>query len=70
MRGRQVAVRILDQMQVLNQQVAVAWAVAEQRPDLRERAIIDLAPLRAVTAAPSAFSGVWELRCVRHLRAV
>ena len=45
MRGGDVAVLVLDQMQVLDQQVALARAVAEQRRDLVERLRIDLPAL-------------------------
>ena len=46
MRGREMAVAVLDQMQVLDEQVAPALALAQQRADLVERARVDLAPLR------------------------
>ena len=44
-RGRQMAVLVLDQVQVLDQQIAPARAVAEQRADLVERLRIDLPAL-------------------------
>ena len=46
MRRRQMAVAVLQQMQVLDQQIAPARPVAEQRPHLFERARIDLPALR------------------------
>ena len=46
MRGGEAAVAVLDQMQVLDQKVAPALALAQQRAHLLERARIDLAPLR------------------------
>ena len=45
MRGREVAVAVLDQMQMLDQQIAPARRVAEQRAHLVERRRIDLAAL-------------------------
>ena len=42
----QAAVAVLDQVQVLDQQVARARPVAEQRPDLLERRRVDLPALR------------------------
>jgi hypothetical protein len=45
MRGRKMAVAVLDQVQMLNQQVALARALTEQRPHLLERTGIDLAAL-------------------------
>ncbi len=46
MRGRKMAVVVLDQMQMLDQQIAAALALAKQRADLFERLRIDLAALR------------------------
>ena len=45
MRGRQVAEAVLDQVQMLDQQVAPARPVAEQRAHLVERRILELAAL-------------------------
>src|SRR5215472_11086341 len=54
-RGREIAVAILNKMQVLDQQIAAALAIAEQRADVRERLRIDLATLRgARRPAPAA----------------
>jgi hypothetical protein len=46
MRGGEMAVVVLDQMQMLDQQIAPARPVAEQRAHLVERRRIDLAALR------------------------
>ena len=46
MRGGEMAVAVLDQVQVLDQQVAPARPVAEQRAHLVERLRLDLAALR------------------------
>ena len=60
MGGREAAVRVLDQMQVLDQEIAPPWPVAEQRAHLVERLRVDLAALgrtpRAV--APSRPGGL------------
>ncbi len=52
MPGMQAAEMVLQQMQVLDQQVTAALAVAEQRLDLGERARVDLAALRVIRPAP------------------
>ena len=46
MGGGQMAVVVLDQMQVLDQQIAPARPVGQQRAHLRERRGVDLAALR------------------------
>ena len=46
MRGGEMAVFVLDQMQMLDQQIAPARLVAEQRADFVERLRIDLAAFR------------------------
>ena len=46
MRGGEMAVFVLDEMQMLDQQVAPARPVAEQRAHFVERRRIDLAALR------------------------
>ena len=51
MRGRDVAVLVLDEMQMLDQQIAPARLVAEQRADFGGGLGIDLAALRACGAA-------------------
>ena len=50
----QAAVPVLDQVQVLDQQVAPARPVAEQRADLVEGLRIDLPPLRRLARLPPA----------------
>ena len=54
MRGGDMAVMVLDQMQMLNQQIAPARPVGEQRAHLVERRRIDLTALgRARWPAPA-----------------
>jgi hypothetical protein len=72
MTGVQAAVFVLDEMQVLDQEIASARARAEQRLDLAERHGIDLPPFREV--APLAPPGARVDRplrlarlCVHHL---
>ena len=54
MRGREMAVAVLDQVQVLDQQIAPARPVAEQRLHLLERLVVDLPPLGMPAAPPFA----------------
>ncbi len=54
MRGREVAVLVLNQMQMLDQQVAAARPVAQQRLDLVQRA-------RGRPGGPSAYGGLRRL---------
>ena len=55
-RGGKVAVRVLNEVQKLDQQVAVARAVAQERLHPGQRVIIQLAALRVVAAlAPARF---------------
>jgi hypothetical protein len=49
---------VLQQVQVLDQQVAPALAFAEHSLHLAERSGIDLPPLRVVRPAPPARTGV------------
>ena len=56
MRGAEVAVAVLDQVQVLDQQIALARPVAEQRAYLVERLLLDLAPLGMAPVPPFARS--------------
>jgi hypothetical protein len=60
MRRGDLAKRILDQMEMLDQQVAVAGSAGEQRLDLLERARIHLASLRHSPGAPAAAPRVLE----------
>ena len=66
MRGGQMAVMVLDQMQMLDQQIAPARPVGEQRAHLVERRGVDLAALgraRRPAAPPALLSGGCVLRC-------
>ena len=54
----QAAEMVLQQMQVLDQQVAPALALAEQRLDLGERGGIDLPALRVIRPAPPPRAGM------------
>ena len=56
MRGAEVAVAVLDQMQMLDQQIAPARPVAEQRAHLDQRPLLDLAPLGMAPVPPFARS--------------
>ena len=54
MRGREMAVAVLDEMQMLDQEIALAAARAKQRADLVERGRIDLAALGGAARAAAA----------------
>jgi hypothetical protein len=60
MRGGEITVAVLDQVQMLDQEIAPALAVAQQRAHLRQRARIDLAALggAARAVAPSQSSAI------------
>ena len=58
MRGGEMAVFVLDQMQMLDQQIAPARPVAEQRADLVERLRIDLTALRRAARAAARLGAV------------
>ena len=70
MRGGQLPVMILDQMQVLDQQVAPARPVGEQPAHLLERLQIDLATLggarRPAAAGPVGTGTRWRLHVHRY----
>ena len=51
MRGGEMPVAVLDEMQMLDQQIAPARPVAEQRAHLVERRRVDLAALRRLRRA-------------------
>ena len=53
-RGREMPVTVLDQMQMLDQQITPARPVAEQRAHLGQRLLLDLAPLRLTRRPPLA----------------
>src|SRR5512135_469354 len=55
-RGREVTVAILDQMQVLNEKIAAALAVAKERAHFAERFGIDLTALGGAAGAVSGAS--------------
>jgi len=56
MRGREIIVAVLDQMQMLDEEIAPAFAIAEQRPHPPHARRIDLAAFRgARRAAASGF---------------
>src|SRR5262249_54833242 len=56
MRGRKVAVTVLDQMQMLDQEIALARALAEQRAHLLDRLRLELATLGGAPGPPAAAS--------------
>ena len=47
-----MAVRVLDPVQELDQEVAPPRGIAEQRPHLRQRPRVDLAALRTAASLP------------------
>jgi hypothetical protein len=54
MRGRDVAVAILNQMKVLDQEIAAARPLAEEIANFRERLRVDLPPLGRKPRTPIA----------------
>src|SRR6266498_3051559 len=52
MRRGQMAVAVLDQMQMLDQEIAPAWTLLQQRAHFLERARIDLAPFGSSRGFP------------------
>ena len=54
MRGRQMAVAVLDQVEMLDQEIAPARPLAEQGAHLLERRILELAALGMTAVAPLA----------------
>ena len=65
MRGGEMAVVVLDQMQMLDQQIAPARPVGEQRAHLVERRRVDLAALGRARR-PAAAAGLWLLLARIH----
>ena len=61
MRGRYLPMRVLDEVQVLDQEVAAARAVVEERCDLVRRIRIDLAALRHWARAAPSLTGMLEM---------
>jgi len=55
----QAAEMVLQQMQVLDQQIGPALAIAEQRRDFGERSGVDLAALRMVRTTPPPGAGMY-----------
>src|SRR5262245_33578418 len=51
MRGGEMAVSVLNEMQMLDQEIAPARRIAEQRTHLIERSRVDLAALRRLARA-------------------
>jgi hypothetical protein len=60
MRGGDLLVGVLDQMQMLDQQVTPTRPISEQGRDLLRGARIDLPTLGDRTTAPAAGAGVFE----------
>ena len=60
MRGGDLFVSILNEVQVFDQQIAPARAVRKQIGDLMRGPRIDLSPLRDRTAAATSLSGMFE----------
>ena len=68
MRRREIAVAILNQMQILDQEIAPAFAFAKKFTHLSERAGIDLTAFRRPRrAAPASLSAIVGRRCRRWL---
>ena len=62
MRGGQVAVGVLTEVQMLNQKIAAARAVAHKRADLGPCGIVKLAPLRrSATFASAGFPDTFAI---------
>jgi hypothetical protein len=60
MRGRDLVIFVLDEMQMLDQEIASAREVAEQLLDFMRGSRIDLASLRRRLGAPAALAGMIE----------
>ena len=58
MGGRDAVPSVLDQVQMLDEQVAVTWAVPQQGADLVKRDRFDLPPLRLAARYATAGAGV------------
>jgi hypothetical protein len=61
MRGRDLAVRVLDQVQMLDQEIATPWPVAEQQLDLVRSRRVDLPALRCRLGSFPPRARVFEL---------
>jgi hypothetical protein len=51
--GRQMAAAVLDQVQVLDQEIASARALAQERAHLRKRPRVDLTAFRGAPRPPA-----------------
>jgi hypothetical protein len=60
MRGRDLMILVLDQVQVLDQEIAAARPVAEQKLDVMGGGRIDLAAFWRRLGAPATFAGMIE----------
>ena len=58
MAGVQAAAMVLQQMEVLDQEIGLAFAVSEQRLHLGQRRRIDLAAFRVIRPAPPPRAGM------------
>ncbi len=67
MRGRDLMILVLDQMQVLDQEIAAARPVAEQKLDLMRGGGIDLAALGGRLGPPSSRTWVLEWLDLVHV---
>src|SRR5262245_27667366 len=67
MRGRNLMILVLDQMQVLDQEVAPARPVAKQKLDLVRGRRIDLTALLRRLRPPPALAGVIEGTHLMHI---
>ena len=61
MRGRDLVILVLDQMQIFDQQIALPRPVAEQALNLVRRSRIDLAAFWRRLGALAALAGMFEL---------
>ncbi len=68
MRRRDVAIAVLNEMQVLDQQVAPTRPLAEQRTDLVQCHRIDLPAFGMEAAAPPATAVLADFSCFGHRR--
>ena len=60
MRRRDLAILVLDQVQMFDQEIAAARTIAEQRFDFMRRRRINLASFRRRLRAPASLAGVIE----------
>jgi hypothetical protein len=67
MGGRNLPVGVLNQMEMLDQEVAPTRPVAQQNGDLLRGLRIDLAALGGRFGAPSSLSGMFERADLTHI---